>query len=246
MMQQAWLKPASLSLAAIAATVVGAMSLAPAAPGYGPLPDFSHDDVATRKEAFLDYLRPIVRHHNERIREERRWLLRAAESAPLGWWDRRKLERLAEKYYVDTAALEEDEVLSMLRRRVDTVPESLVLVQAVKESGWGRSRFAREGNALFGQRCFEAGCGLVPGARSDGLSHEVRSFASVSQAVESYLKNLNTHERYLKLRQARQQLRDAGAPVTGTALASHLDDYSERREEYIAELKTIIRQNDLE
>ncbi|HEX7720295.1 MAG TPA: flagellar biosynthesis protein FlgJ, partial [Woeseiaceae bacterium] len=87
---------------------------------------------------------------------------------------------------------------------------------------------------------------LVPGNRGPGLRHEVQSFDSVGKSVESYLRNLNTHERYISMRQARQKLRQQDREVTGSELAAHLDDYSERRDAYIADLQSMIRQNNLE
>ena len=116
-----------------------------------------------------------------------------------------------------------EETIDLLMRRVDTVPESLVLIQAAKESGWGQSRFAREGNALFGQRCYRQGCGLVPGSRASKASFEVESFDTVGESVQSYIRNLNTHERYIAMRRARQQLRERDVEVTGTGLAAYLD-----------------------
>ena len=101
-----------------------------------------------------------------------------------------------------------EEAIGLLKRRVDKVPESLVLIQAAKESGWGRSRFAREGNALFGQRCHTEGCGIVPGARASRASFEVQSFETVGESVQSYIRNLNTHERYIAMRSTAESAAD--------------------------------------
>ncbi len=246
MNRQRWFKPALLAIPAIVVILVLAMWLSPEEPGEGPFPEFAHDDIDARKKAFFDYMRPIVRYYNQQILEDREWLQRVSESESLGWRARRRLRNLAEGYRIDTDSLAEEDVIAVLQRRVDAVPESLVLVQAAKESGWGRSRFAREGNALFGQWCFTKGCGMVPGNRGSGLRHEVESFDSVGESVESYLRNLNTHERYIGMRKARQKLRQQDGEVTGSELAAHLDDYSERRDAYIAEVQSMIRQNNLE
>lgn len=235
-----------LAVPAVVVILVLAMWLGPEEPGDGPLPEFAQEDIDVRKKAFFDYMRPIVRHYNEQILEDREWLLSVSESDSLGWRARRRLRDVAEEYRIDTDSLSEQDVIAVLQRRVDAVPESLVLVQAAKESGWGGSRFAREGNALFGQWCFTEGCGLVPGNRGPGLRHEVESFDSVGESVESYLRNLNTHERYIAMRQARQKLRQQDREVIGSELATHLDDYSERRDAYIADLQSMIRQNNLE
>lgn len=246
MIRQRWLKPALLTIAALVVLFVLVARLIPDKPGSESLPEFTQDSIDERKQAFFDYLRPIVRYYNERILDEREWLLKLADSGSPGWFQRRQLRELAEKYRVDMESLDEADVITVLRRRVDAIPESLVLVQAAKESGWGGSRFAREGNAIFGQWCFTAGCGLVPGNRGAGLRHEVQSFETAGESVESYLRNLNTHERYIGMRQARQRIRQEEREVTGSELAAHLDDYSERREAYVAELQAMIRQNNLE
>lgn len=246
MNRQRWFRPALLAIPAIVAILLLAVWLSPEEPGNGPLPEFAHDDIDAHKKAFFDYMRPVVRHYNEKILEDRDWLMRVSKSETPGWRARRRLRDLAEEYRIDTDSLATQDVIAVLQRRVDALPESLVLVQAAKESGWGRSRFAREGNALFGQWCFTEGCGLVPGNRGPGLSHEVQSFDSVGKSVESYLRNLNTHERYIGMRQARQRLRQGNGEVTGSELAAHLDDYSERRDAYIADIQSMIRQNNLE
>lgn len=241
-----WAQPAIIALATIAIIFVLVTWLIPDRPGTGDLPDFDHESVDERKQAFFEYLRPIVRYYNERISEERRWLLEATGAGRPGWLDRYRLRSLAAKYRIDLNAVDSEKAIDLLRRRVDTVPESLVLVQAAKESGWGRSRFAREGNALFGQRCHDPGCGIVPGGRSAEGTFEVQAFDTAGESVESYIRNLNTHERYIGLRRARQQLRERGVEVTGVELAGHLDDYSERGPQYVAEIRSMIRQNELE
>lgn len=238
-------RSALVSAATVAGLVLVVVGLVPGAPGREDLPAFP-GDVAERKAAFFDYLRPVIGHYNGRIQRDRDWLLEVSADGSLGWLDRRRLRQLAKKYRLDTEAKQEQEIVSLLMRRVDTIPESLVLVQAAKESGWGRSRFARKGNALFGQWCYERGCGMVPKNRADGMRHEVAAFDTVGDAVESYLMNLNTHDNYLNMRMARHRLRQQGRPVTGSALAAHLGAYSERRSAYVAEIRAMIRQNDLE
>lgn len=246
MFRRRWAHPALLAIAAFAVIFVFVTWLVPDRPGSEDLPEFGQENVDERKQAFFDYLRPIVRYYNERITEEREWLLDATESGSPNWLARRRLRDLAEEYRIDMEAVGLDETIELLRRRVDTVPESLVLIQAAKESGWGRSRFAREGNALFGQRCYKQGCGIVPGARSEKSAFEVESFDTASESVESYIRNLNTHERYIAMRRARQQLRQRGADVSGIELAGYLDDYSERGPAYVSEIRSMIHQNDLE
>jgi Bax protein len=136
--------------------------------------------------------------------------------------------------------------LTILDRRIGIVPESLVLVQAAKESGWGTSRFAREGNNLFGQRCYSPGCGLVPRNRASDAEFWVAEFDSVHESITSYVMNLKTHAQYRDFRIRRQQLREAAQPLTGLALADGLLGYSELGQSYVDEIRDLLRYNELE
>lgn len=224
-------------------------------PGHEDMPVIEADTVAARKDRFFDYLRPIVRHENRVIREQRLRLQRLrdtlAAGGALAWLDRRWLADMARAYRLagggedDETPLDADLVAALLER-VDVIPESLALVQSAKESSWGRSRFAREGNNLFGQWCHEPGCGLTPTARKAGRSHEVERFGSVRASVRSYFRNLNTHAQYRELRRLRAALRKRDEPLTGVALADGLTFYSERRQAYVDEVKAMIRNNGLD
>ncbi|HKL64326.1 MAG TPA: glucosaminidase domain-containing protein [Woeseiaceae bacterium] len=235
-----------VAAAAVLVIVVAVLALRPE-----PVPDFRDWKAgAERKERFFAFMRPLIREENARILEQRERLqsLVAEEDAEeeIGWFDRRWLRGLAEKYGLDPEEAETDALIERLLMRVDIVPVSLALAQAAKESGWGTSRFAREGNNLFGQWCYEPGCGLVPHARGPGRSHEVRVFDSPRASVASYLRNINTHRGYRELRQARARLRAAGRPLSGLALAEQLHRYSERGQAYVEEIKGLIRYNRLE
>ena len=217
-----------------------------AAPNFAPLPDMhSYRTVPERKAAFFNYLRPIVEFHNNEILEDRNKLLAIAGkfdiSAEISWWDELWLKRLANEYNVEWSTESVSESLATLKRRVDIIPTSLALVQAAKESGWGRSRFAVHGNGLFGQWCYEPGCGMVPKKRSVKALHEVQAFPTVSHSVMGYLKNVNTDERYRPLRMIRQQLREADKTPDGLSLADGLLFYSERRQAYVDEVKKMLR-----
>ena len=217
-------------------------------PDFGELPDFAAiEDVAEMKSAFYAYLTPIINHHNEMIRQQRARLRtlqqRYADDKPLSSSDRRWLRELAAQYELDWG--EDDPrgpLLQRLLMRVDTIPVELALAQAAKESGWGRSRFAVEANNLFGQWCYTEGCGKVPAKRAEGATHEVEEFSSVSEAMRRYMNNLNTHDSYSDFRRLRSELRASGKPLSGTALASGLILYSERREAYVDELRAMIEQ----
>mgnify|MGYP000465840695 CR=1 FL=1 len=137
------------------------------------------------------------------------------------------------------------ESISELLLYVDIIPESLVLAQAANESAWGTSRFALEGNNYFGQWCFRKGCGLVPEQRDDEAEHEVRRFKNARQSVFAYIDNLNINRAYADLREKRSELRQNGQEITGLTLASGLHSYSERGQDYIDEIESLISYNEL-
>ena len=212
-----------------------------------PLPDFTqYADVNAKKQAFFAYLQPVVAVNNQRILDDRARLAALANTSDeaLSRANRRFLAGLVDRYEIDTAASSEDQRAELMVR-LDTVPMSLALAQAAMESAWGTSRFAREGNNLFGQWCYTKGCGLVPLRRDAGSSHEVEKFRTVSDAVSSYLRNINSHRAYAGLRKDRAQLRATGNAVTGYKLAEGLVDYSELREAYVKEIQAVIRINKL-
>ena len=212
-----------------------------------PLPDFSqYRDVRQLKSAFFAYLQPMIERQNEAIEAQRQRLLEIAERVDAGdglsGSQQDFLEQMAQHYRIDEEVTGVQATVSVLLRRVDTIPMELALVQAAKESGWGKSRFAVDANNLFGQWCYDPGCGLVPARRGKGKVHEVELFASVEDAVADYLLNLNTHPRYKPMREIRARLRRQNNSITGMALAEGLLHYSERRQAYVDELKSMIRQ----
>ena len=199
-----------------------------------------------RKQAFFDYFLPLVQQENREVLESREALQQwYADRKDLGWWSARQVRSLAQDYDMESFALDEEQDWQTLLRRVDVVPPSLALAQAAKESGWGTSRFAREGNNFFGQWCFVEGCGLVPKQRGDSQSHEVAVFDSPRESVARYLHNLNTHQAYRELRRTRAQLRKASQGLNGLRLAGGLSRYSTRGQDYVDEIRAMIRHNDL-
>ena len=108
-------------------------------------------------------------------------------------------------------------------KRVDITPLLLVLAQSANESNWGQSRFARQGNNMFGQWCFRKGCGLVPNRRESGKQHEVAAFETVNASVRSYLNNINSSRAYGRLRDLRQRARRRGERPTAEDLAAGLE-----------------------
>ena len=134
--------------------------------------------------------------------------------------------------------------LSTLKVRMDFVPVSLAIAQAAKETGWGTSRFAIEGNALFGQWTW-TGEGIKPAGADSDDTHKVMKFKILKASVKAYQRNLNTHASYKKFRMERAKLRDSKKRLDSLVLANYLDKYAETGDEYVKVLKQIITQNKL-
>jgi len=202
-----------------------------------------------KKRTFLLSLLPMVLMANQAIAAERleieALLARHEKIGELTPTDRQRLREVSDYYRLSGDPLTDQRIRAMLLHRVDILPPSLVLAQAATESGWGTSRFAREGNNLFGQRTFKAGNGIVPANRLEGENHEVKRFGTLFESVRSYMRNLNTHLAYRELRDLRAQLRRSGRPLSGALLADGLNAYSTRNSDYIADVRAIIRANDL-
>ena len=134
--------------------------------------------------------------------------------------------------------------MSTLKVRLDEIPVSLCIAQAAKETGWGTSRFAIEGNALFGQWTY-GGQGIKPAAADEEDKHKVMTFSVLKASVRAYQRNLNTHSSYKEFRKARAIQRDNDEDLNSLQLANYLNDYAETGEEYTRILKKIIEQNNL-
>ena len=199
--------------------------------------------AAVRKALFFKTVLPLILQINEEILAERRrlWRLRhrIAMGVGLDAVDRLWLTVMAERYAVERGDVDE------LLRRMDVIPPSLALAQSAEESGWGTSRFVREGNALFGQWVFVDVGHLVPRRREEGKRHKIKAFDSLIDSVRGYVRNLNTHRAYRDFRRAREAMRRQGKPVDGWVLAENLTRYSQRRRAYVRTIRTIIGTNNL-
>lgn len=212
------------------------------------LPDFTAFPAGkARKEAFFDYLLPIIEHINSQLRVERYELQRVKEQVAsqqaLSPSMQRTLEKMLQKYQVAEQNIEDQ--LAILSRRIDIIPPSLALAQAANESAYGTSRFAVQANNLFGQWCFRKGCGLVPSSRIADANHEVRRFKTPADSVRSYMHNLNTNRAYILLRQMRSKQRLNDQIPQGAVLVNALLKYSSRGQEYVDELASMMRFNKL-
>ena len=214
--------------------------------------------VATKKEVFYRFLLPLVLHANDMVLDRRerlhtiqnqldngdtpelqevKWLVEIAQVLRIAVSKNQPIDEISLsdlRVYVDRALY-----------KLDIVPPGLALGQAAYESGYGTSRFAAQGNALFGQWTF-GGSGLVPEQqRSELGDHRIAAFEWPFDSVRSYFINLNSHPAYEDFRRLRAELRSNGQPLASLVLADGLTRYSERGQEYVDTLKSIIRVNNL-
>ena len=215
------------------------------------VPDFAAVvEIDLRKRQFFDFLKDYIDAANADVLETRHQLKRydeiAASGSPFSPTERSWVLALADEYDLDTRELSEREITAELMSRVDEVPVAMALAQAANESAWGTSRFAVEGNNIFGQWCFEQGCGLVPLQRKGNASYEVRKFDSISASVSAYIKNINSQYSYEELRELRARMRSRNEPLNAIDLAAGLAAYSERGEDYVDEVQSLIVQNELD
>ena len=213
-------------------------------------PDFAGiPDVQVKKQQFFDFLEDYIVTENTHIRRLREQLLKRADivndGIALSSREREWMLDLAQSYGLEVAQSSDREIANELMLRVDVIPVSLALAQAANESAWGTSRFVLEGYNIFGQWCYEEGCGMVPQRRVSGATHEVRRFDSVAASVKGYLDNINTHHLYAYLRELRAFMRNQQQTLDPMVLAYGLGRYSERGEDYVDEIQNIIIQNKL-
>ncbi len=209
-------------------------------------------DVVTKKRVFFRLLGPLILRSNELLRADRERVERIVRalraSDEVSPEDRTFLSETAVAYKLAEGEgdLIDRGLQDELLRRVDTLPPSLVLAQTAEESGWGTSRFAVEGNALFGMWTW-GGEGIAPLQQRSGLgNYKIAAYETPLQSVIAYMHNLNTHPAYVDLRARRAELRKSGAKVTGWELAKTLTSYSERGRDYVDSLHSLMKVNRLQ
>ena len=191
-----------------------------------------------RKSLFIQIILPLILEENNLILLDRKKLFSILNKNKNSKKEINWLNRKFKQYGV----LNKD--IPTLKVRMDIVPVSLAIAQAAKETGWGTSRFALEGNALFGQWTW-SGDGIKPAGADSDTKHKVMKFRVLKASVRAYQRNLNTHSSYKNFRQLRAQLRDDNASLDSLLLADQLDNYAETGKEYTKILKQIINQNSL-
>ena len=195
------------------------------------------ESTQKKKNLFIQIVLPLILEENNRIKLNRKKLFNILNKNINTAAEKRWLNSKFKQYGV----LKKD--LSTLKIRMDEVPVSLAIAQAAKETGWGTSRFAIEGNALFGQWTW-TGEGIKPaGVDSDETTHKVMKFKVLKASVRAYQRNLNTHGSYRKFRSIRAEMRDNDEQLDSLILANYLDKYAATGKEYTKIIKQIIKQN---
>jgi len=192
-----------------------------------------------RKEFFIQIVLPLVIEENNNIKLDRKTLFTIINKSNNSNTEKQWLEKKYKQYGVKSGDL------SSLKIRMDEIPVSLAIAQAAKETGWGTSRFALEGNALFGQWTW-SGEGLKPKEAKEGEKHKVMKFNILQASVRAYQRNINTHSTYKDFRKARAKLRDSNKPLDSIVLSKYLNKYAETGNQYVEVLQKIIKQNKLQ
>ena len=186
-------------------------------------------DAKTKRELFIKIVLPLILYENEKIIDDRKRLFKILGKNFNSPGEKVWLNRRFKEYKI------EDKDLAELKMRMDIIPVSIALAQAANESGWGTSRFALEGNALFGQWTWSKK-GISPKNKDPDQSHKILQFQILKASVRAYKNNLNTHNAYKGFREARAKLRQSETKITGLALTKYLKNY--RSEEHTSELQS--------
>ena len=210
--------------------------------------NISKYETKKKKSVFTAILLPIALRGNELVLEERKQMKIAFSTNNIY-----QIERFSKKYKIKNfkkinfSTLNRSELRKIkleLLDKINSIPISLILAQSIIESGWGTSRFAQEGNALFGQWTWKNDDGIKPKGNLDA-NFSVKSFDSILASVNSYILNLNTHPAYEGLRNFRMSQYDIGKKITGNDMANFLDKYAEIGFEYVTKVKKMIKKNQL-
>jgi len=196
------------------------------------------ENTKKRKELFIQIILPLILQENNNIKLDRTRLFGIINKSNNTDLEKKWLDKKYKQYGIPSKDL------LILKIRMDEIPVSLALAQAAKETGWGTSRFAQEGNALFGQWTW-SGEGLKPKEAEKDEGHKVMKFNILQASVRAYQRNLNTHSSYREFRLVRAQLRDLGKPLDSIILSKHLDEYAQTGDQYVDILQKIIIQNNL-
>ena len=195
-------------------------------------------DTKMKRELFIKIVLPLILDENQKIMDDRKKLFKILAKNFNTVGEKVWLKRRFREYKI------EDQDLSKLKIRMDIIPVSIALAQAANESGWGTSRFALEGNALFGQWTWSKK-GISPANKDPDKTHKILQFQILKASVRAYKNNLNTHSAYKEFREVRAQLRQDDKQIVGLDLTKYLKNYAAIGEKYVSILENIIERNSL-
>ena len=204
-------------------------------------------DVKLKKKLFYLITLPIIHESNHLILEDREMVINIEKKflrADLNENEVNETVRLAVKYKLDYSSIDL-KLFRDLKQRINIIPVSLALAQAIVESGWGQSRFAQEGNALYGQWTTNEQKGIIPEDRDEDKTHAVRKFENLQQSVQAYMHNINTHRAYYSFRVVRRIAERVQYTDPISAKVKFLAAYAEIGQEYVDKLELIIESNKL-
>ncbi len=196
------------------------------------------NNTKKRKDLFIQIVLPLILQENNNIKLDRLKLFSIIKKSNNSDLEKKWLSKKYKQYGVVSKDI------TTLKIRMDEIPTSLAIAQAAKETGWGTSRFALDGNALFGQWTW-SGEGLKPKESEKNMGHKVMKFNVLQASVRAYHRNLNTHKSYAEFRKARAELREKNISLDSIILSEHLDKYAETGKQYVDILQQIIKQNNL-
>ena len=195
-------------------------------------------NTSKKRELFIKIILPLILDENSKISEDRKKLFQILRKNFNTVGERVWLKRRFKEYKID------DQDLAKLKMRMDIIPVSIAIAQAANESGWGTSRFALEGNALFGQWTWSKK-GISPKKKDPNQSHKILQFQVLKASVRAYKNNLNTHNAYKEFREVRAQLREENKKIIGLDLTKYLENYASIGKKYVLILEDIIKNNSL-
>jgi len=215
------------------------------------LPDFSKiSNIKERKTAFISYIVPYINAEISKLNRDRSNLLNLyneyIDGKNLSKKETLWFVKLTHKYRMKNNDINNLMTWTELKKRLDILPTSMIIAQAALETAWGTSRFAKEGNNLFGQQCYTKNCGIMPLKREAGKTHEVMKFKNIGKSIEAYLLNLNGHKAYEMLRTTRRTNRIKNQYIGDDELHKRLGKYSEIGNNYNIIIEKIISQNNLQ
>jgi len=195
-------------------------------------------NVKKKKNTFIKIIMPLILDENNKILENRRKLFKILGKSTNSMGEKRWLKRRFKEYGIKKGDI------TTLKVRMDIIPPSIAIAQAAIESGWGTSRFALEGNAMFGQWTWSKK-GIEPTDKSKNQNHKILRFSMLRSSVKAYKNNLNTHNGYKEFREKRAELRKNNKKISGLKLVNYLYNYAATGKEYTKSLKRTIDQNGL-